>query len=273
MHMIEVRNLKTEYAYGEPFVVGEAGFSAGQITAVIGRNGSGKSTLLKTLAGQKNYSGSILISGKECRDYNPIERAKEIAFLPQSVKGLNLDVKTLAEHGRFPYHGNFRKMTGEDREKIEKALLLTGMKEYADRELKELSGGERQRAYLAMVIAQDSPMILMDEPSMGLSPIFVNEMILMDEPTTYMDHLHRESFFGVLKQLAGEGKGIVMVCHDIEQSFAYSDRIVLMENRRLEFAGTPAELVKKEELMRRNFGVAMRRTDGGEALYPYGLKR
>ena len=255
MHMIEVRNLKTEYAYGEPFVVGEAGFSAGQITAVIGRNGSGKSTLLKTLAGQKNYSGSILISGKECRDYNPIERAKEIAFLPQSVKGLNLDVKTLAEHGRFPYHGNFRKMTGEDREKIEKALLLTGMKEYADRELKELSGGERQRAYLAMVIAQDSP------------------MILMDEPTTYMDHLHRESFFGVLKQLAGEGKGIVMVCHDIEQSFAYSDRIVLMENRRLEFAGTPAELVKKEELMRRNFGVAMRRTDGGEALYPYGLKR
>ena len=253
--MIEVRNLKTEYAYGEPFVVGEAGFSAGQITAVIGRNGSGKSTLLKTLAGQKNYSGSILISGKECRDYNPIERAKEIAFLPQSVKGLNLDVKTLAEHGRFPYHGNFRKMTGEDREKIEKALLLTGMKEYADRELKELSGGERQRAYLAMVIAQDSP------------------MILMDEPTTYMDHLHRESFFGVLKQLAGEGKGIVMVCHDIEQSFAYSDRIVLMENRRLEFAGTPAELVKKEELMRRNFGVAMRRTDGGEALYPYGLKR
>lgn len=253
--MIEVRNLKTEYAYGEPFVVGEAGFSAGQITAVIGRNGSGKSTLLKTLAGQKNYSGSILISGKECRDYNPMERAKEIAFLPQSVKGLNLDVKTLAEHGRFPYHGNFRKMTGEDREKIEKALLLTGMKEYADRELKELSGGERQRAYLAMVIAQDSP------------------MILMDEPTTYMDHLHRESFFGVLKQLAGEGKGIVMVCHDIEQSFAYSDRIVLMENRRLEFAGTPAELVKKEELMRRNFGVAMRRTDGGEALYPYGLKR
>ena len=255
MRMIEVRNLKTEYAYGEPFVVGEAGFSAGQITAVIGRNGSGKSTLLKTLAGQKNYSGSILISGKECRDYNPMERAKEIAFLPQSVKGLNLDVKTLAEHGRFPYHGNFRKMTGEDREKIEKALLLTGMKEYADRELKELSGGERQRAYLAMVIAQDSP------------------MILMDEPTTYMDHLHRESFFGVLKQLAGEGKGIVMVCHDIEQSFAYSDRIVLMENRRLEFAGTPAELVKKEELMRKNFGVAMRRTDGGEALYPYGLKR
>ena len=255
MHMIEVRNLKTEYAYGEPFVVSEAGFSAGQITAVIGRNGSGKSTLLKTLAGQKNYSGSILISGKECRDYNPMERAKEIAFLPQSVKGLNLDVKTLAEHGRFPYHGNFRKMTGEDREKIEKALLLTGMKEYADRELKELSGGERQRAYLAMVIAQDSP------------------MILMDEPTTYMDHLHRESFFGVLKQLAGEGKGIVMVCHDIEQSFAYSDRIVLMENRRLEFAGTPAELVKKEELMRKNFGVAMRRTDGGEALYPYGLKR
>ena len=253
--MIEVRNLKTEYAYGEPFVVGEAGFSAGQITAVIGRNGSGKSTLLKTLAGQKNYSGSILISGKECRDYNPMERAKEIAFLPQSVKGLNLDVKTLAEHGRFPYHGNFRKMTGEDREKIEKALLLTGMKEYADRELKELSGGERQRAYLAMVIAQDSP------------------MILMDEPTTYMDHLHRESFFGVLKQLAGEGKGIVMVCHAIEQSFAYSDRIVLMENRRLEFAGTPAELVKKEELMRKNFGVAMRRTDGGEALYPYGLKR
>ena len=255
MRMIEVRNLKTEYAYGEPFVVGEAGFSAGQITAVIGRNGSGKSTLLKTLAGQKNYSGSILISGKECRDYNPMERAKEIAFLPQSVKGLNLDVKTLAEHGRFPYHGNFRKMTGEDREKIEKALLLTGMKEYADRELKELSGGERQRAYLAMVIAQDSP------------------MILMDEPTTYMDHLHRESFFGVLKQLAGEGKGIVMVCHAIEQSFAYSDRIVLMENRRLEFAGTPAELVKKEELMRKNFGVAMRRTDGGEALYPYGLKR
>lgn len=253
--MICVRDLTTEYDWGDPFFVKEAKFQSGEISTVIGRNGSGKSTLLRTLVGQKDYEGSILIDDKECRDYKPTERARKVAFLPQDLKSLNIPVRTLAEHGRYPYHGNFRKMTGEDKAAVERALELTGMDRFAHKAINELSGGERQRAYLAMVIAQDS------------------DMILLDEPTTYMDRIYQDSFYKVLRQLADEGKGIIEVCHDIEQSFAYSDRIFLMEDRKLSFSGSPLELAEQENLIRKNFGVALRRTTEEDALYPFSMRK
>ena len=253
--MICVRDLTTEYDWGDPFFVKEAELENGQISAVIGRNGSGKSTFLRTLSGQKKYDGSILIDDKECRDYAPMERAGKIAYLPQNLKSLDLTVRTLVDQGRFPYHGNFRRMTGEDRAAVDRALELTGMDRYAGKVISELSGGEKQRAYLAMVIAQDS------------------DMILLDEPATYMDRIYQDSLYKLLKQLAGEGKGIVMVCHDIEQSFAYSDKLFLMEDSRLSFSGSPSELAEQEELLRRNFGVTVKRTYDEYALYPFTMRK
>ena len=253
--MIEVKNLKTKYSYGDEFSVENALFENGKISGVIGKNGSGKSTLLKTLAGQRKYEGKILINEKECSEYSSMERAREVAFLPQSVKNLNMDVRTLVEHGRYPYHGNFRRMGEEDEKKINRALELTHMKSFENRDLYELSGGERQLAYLSMIIAQDS------------------SMILMDEPTTYMDRIHQDEFFSILRILVNEGKGIVMVCHDIEQCFAYCDKIFLMEDRKLEYAGTPDELAKNELIIRRNFGIAMKKSEDEESVYPFVMKK
>ena len=166
--MIEIRNMTTEYEYGDLFRIPDMRFEKGRISTIIGRNGCGKSTLLKTVAGMKQYKGNILINGKESRDYKSIERAREVAFLPQNLRNAGIDVETLVEHGRYAWHGNLRRMSENDMRIVAKALLLTGMEPYRDRSLSELSGGERQRAYLAMVIAQDTPMIMLDEPTNGL---------------------------------------------------------------------------------------------------------
>lgn len=253
--MIEVHDLKTQYASGSVFSAAEAVFETGMISGVIGRNGSGKSTILKALAGQLDYQGSVRIEGQECRELTDMKRARLVAFLPQQVRSVNLDVRTLAEHGRYPHHGSFRRLSGEDHDHIDRALEITGMKDHKDRNLSELSGGERQRAYLAMVIAQDTP------------------MVLLDEPTTHMDHLYQEEFYRILESMARAGKGIVMVCHDLEQSFAYSDRIFVMESGNLRAGMTPDELCAEESIIRANFGVRMKPGNDSESLYPYVMKK
>ncbi len=253
--MIRVQNMKTGY-FGEiTFLAEEASFQEGAISTIIGRNGSGKSTFLKALAGQRPYEGSILIDGQELRDLDPWERAGRIAYLPQNVRTVRLNVRTLAEHGRFSYHGTFRRLSKEDEKYVEEALQLTGMKDYEDRDLTCLSGGELRRAYLAMVIAQNS------------------SMILLDEPTTFLDIQYQEEFYRILEKLKEAGKGIITICHDIEQSFAYSDSIFLMEEHRLISGVKPEELVWDERRLRANFAVALKPSDRKDSLYPYVLIR
>ena len=253
--MIEIRNMTTEYEYGDLFRIPDMRFEKGRISTIIGRNGCGKSTLLKTVAGMKQYKGNILINGKESRDYKSIERAREVAFLPQNLRNVGIDVETLVEHGRYAWHGNLRRMSENDMRIVAKALLLTGMEPYRDRSLSELSGGERQRAYLAMVIAQDTP------------------MIMLDEPTTYMDLSVQQSFFEILTKLAAEGRGIVMVCHDIEQTLTYSDMIYIMDNRTVIKSGTPDEIIADDETFRKVFGVTIKKMDDSTLLYPYAFLR
>ena len=253
--MIEIKDLQTSYAYGDPFSVSDLRLEEGKITTIIGKNGSGKSTLLRTMAGQLPYQGSILIHGKQCRDFHAMERAREIAFLPQVVRQVNMDVRTLTEHGRYPYHGNLRRMSSRDEEMIEQALRITEMGAYRNRLLQELSGGERQRAYLAMVVAQDTP------------------MILLDEPTTFMDVSYQASFFQIIQSLKEKGHGIVMSSHNLEQSFAYSDQICLMDQRRIISIGSPEELAKDPNMFRSIFGVTVKRINDPEMLYPYVIGR
>ena len=185
--MISVIEMQTSYSDKEVFTVPALKLEQGKITTVIGRNGSGKSTLLKSLCAQKSYTGSILIDGRESRSYPSRERARKIAYLPQILKSVNMDVLTLTEHGRYPYHGNSRRLTGTDRERIEYALEITDLAAYRHVNLRQMSGGERQRAYLAMIIAQDTP------------------MVLFDEPTTYMDISYRRRFLSKkLDELLGK---------------------------------------------------------------------
>ena len=248
--MIEIIKMQTSYEYGNTFSVEELCLKEGEITTIIGKNGSGKSTLLKAIAGQLKYQGSIQINGKECRTYNTMERARNVAFLPQVLKNVNMDVWTLAEHGRYPYHGNLRRLSKKDEDKVEEALKITEMDYFKNRHLLDLSGGERQRAYLAMVIAQDTP------------------MILLDEPTTYMDVSYQASFFETVLALKEKGHGIVMSSHNLEQSFAYSDKICIMDKGKIIKTGTPGEIAEDMELFFRVFGTIMKKTNDPE-MYPY----
>lgn len=253
--MIKIKDLKTSYSYGDPFSISSLGFEKGKIASIIGRNGCGKTTLLKTIAGFLPYQGSLLIDDKECRDYHSRERGRRIAYLPQMIKAVSMDVGTLVEHGRYPWHGNYRKMSVQDKELVKEALDITGMNMYIDRDLTELSGGQLRRAYLSMVIAQNA------------------DMILLDEPTTYMDIETQGLFYDIAKKLAAKGHGIIMTCHNIEQGFSYSDSIVVMGDRCVKSTGAPEEIAGNTEELRNVFGAAVKQTDDSEMLYPYMLIR
>ena len=253
--LIKIRGLKTSYSYGEPFSIEELDLGKAEITSIIGRNGCGKTTLLRAIAGILPYQGSITLDGSECRKLKGRERAKKTAYLPQLIRPVNLDVQTLAEHGRYPWHGNNRRLTEEDKLLIDHALEITKMNEYRKRDLTELSGGQLRRAYLAMVIAQNA------------------EMILLDEPTTYMDIESQNLFYEVADRLAEKGHGVIMTCHNIEQGFSHSDKIVLMGERCIRKSGSPGELAAEKEELRNVFGAAVKEAGDQELLYKYVLTK
>lgn len=255
--MIEIQNLRAGYDGKAILDIDHLRFDDGKITAIVGLNGSGKSTLLKSIvgmnAGVQGNSGSVFIDGKNLRTLSHKQRAKLVAYLPQIHQNANLDVYTLVCHGRFPYLG-FSKILGEkDLALIENALRLTDMWEKRDKNLSEISGGEKQRAYLAMVIAQDT------------------KMILLDEPATYMDIKHQVEVIEVLSRLAKEGRGIVLTSHDLPQSFSICDRVCLMQSGKIVAQGTAEEVLCDGETVRRVMGVSLKKSEECDSLYRYNL--
>ncbi len=251
--MIQIKNLRAGYDGKEILNIPSLTFNDGEITAVVGLNGSGKSTLLKSILGMNRYAGDLLVDGKNLLSSGHKTRAKTLAYLPQVHLSASLDVYTLVCHGRFPYLG-FSKVLGQkDRDFVEKALRLTDMWEKREKNLAEISGGERQRAYLAMVIAQDT------------------RMILLDEPTTYMDIKHQVEILRVLRSLADQGRGIVLTSHDLPQSFSLCDRVCLMQNGSIVAQGRSEELLADSSVVRSVMGVSLREVQGDVFLYRYGI--
>lgn len=255
--MIEIQNLRSGYCGKNILDIENLRFDDGKITAIVGLNGSGKSTLLKSILGMNSdfqeTSGSVFIDGKNLKSLSHKQRAKMVAFLPQIHQNANLDVYTLVCHGRFPYLG-YSKILGEkDFALVENALRLTDMWEKRDKNLSEISGGERQRAYLSMVIAQDT------------------KMILLDEPATYMDIKHQIEIVGVLSKLAKEGRGIVLTSHDLPQSFSICDKLCLMNGGKIVAQGTGEEVLSSLDLVRNVMGVGLAKTDDPNSLYQYNL--
>ena len=228
-----------EAGYGKNTVVSDFSLtiSQGEILTLVGPNGCGKSTLLKTLAGHlPPLSGQLSLQGKPLSGYAPKELAKTLSFLPQGQPTPDIEVEQLVYHGRFPYLGFQRRLSAFDRQKAEEAMAFTGLLPLRHRLLSSLSGGEKQKAYLAMVIAQDTP------------------LLLLDEPTTYLDIGHQFELLSLVQTLNAAGKTIVMVLHDLSHALTYSHRIALLQQGRLLCCQEPAALFASGALQQ-VFGV------------------
>lgn len=216
------------YGPGAPFIEGlSAAIPAGRITSIVGPNGCGKSTLVKLAAGLlRPAAGRVMVDGCDTGALSARERARRLAVLAQSPRVPPLTVEALVACGRHPYGGRTGRLGPADREAVEAALERAGVQRLRRHDLRRLSGGERQRAYLAMILAQDT------------------DLIVLDEPTTYLDINACHDLMALVRDLnRREGKTVAMVIHDLDLALRYSDRLVVMERGRVRAQGTVAEVL------------------------------
>jgi ABC-type cobalamin/Fe3+-siderophores transport system ATPase subunit len=217
-------------AYAGHEVVHELSLSipSRRMTALIGPNGSGKSTLLRGLARlMRPERGAVYLDGEAIHGLPTKAVARRLAILPQRADALGgLTVRELVTYGRFPHQGFFGTLSADDDAQIESALITTGIDGLADRLLGELSGGQRQLAWIAMALAQNT------------------ELLLLDEPTTFLDMAHQLDVLEVLERLQQEQqRTIVLVLHDINQAARYADWMVALVEGRIAAIGTPHEVI------------------------------
>ena len=211
----------------------------GKITALIGPNGSGKSTLLRILCGLiKPDQGKVHLNGVALNQHKAKHLAKEIAFLPQrSVIPDNYHVFDLLNAGRFPHQGLMKQSTKEDLTIIDWALEITDMKYYKNYFLSELSGGLQQRAWLAMILAQQTPIVILDEPS------------------TYLDIKHQLQLLELVKALnLNHHKTIIWVLHDLAHAIQTSDYLFVLDEGELVAQGTPQNIINSN-ILNRTFDI------------------
>ncbi len=230
----------------------------GKIYSIIGPNGSGKSTLLKTLSHHlKPTNGTVYINGKKVQSISVKELAKQIAIVSQSPEApADLTVKELVSFGRFPYRKMFQTTGYDDKEIIADAIEKTQLSHLANRKVVSLSGGERQRAWIAMALAQQP------------------DILILDEPTTYLDIFHQYEIMELITNLNKSQKmTVVMVVHDLNHAGQYSDYIFVLHDHTIAAEGVPTEVLEPE-LLRRIFRIECERqiqADNRLLIIPKGL--
>lgn len=242
--MIELSDVS--FAYGGRQVLEKAGLSLpdGCVTALIGPNGAGKSTALRLMAGLlRPQAGRVRVDGRNPAGIARREAARLIAYLPQERPVPALSVEGLAAHGRFAYQNAAGRLGASDREAIDRALVLAGMDGHRDRDLRTLSGGQRQKAYLAMVIAQDTRNLLLDEPFAHLDIGFQLELCRL------------------LARLAREGRCVGVVLHDLALAPRLCERVALLHEGRERFTGSPEECFRSRAF-EAAFGVRVSESRG-----------
>lgn len=224
---LEGRQLRIGYSQKTVIPEMNVRIPTGRITSIIGPNGCGKSTLLKGLARIiPLQGGTILINGEDMSRLSTKQIARKMALLPQGPQApAGLSVRELIGFGRYPYQNGLSSLTQKDREMIDRAMKETRVENLADQSVDQLSGGQRQRAWIAMALAQDTP------------------LILLDEPTTYLDMAHQLEILELLKTLnETEHKTIVLVIHDLNLAARFSDYLITMKDGKIYGEGNVEEI-------------------------------
>lgn len=207
------------------------------VTAVIGKNGSGKSTLLSCLTGESRYTGAIHFSDSDISLMSKRQRAATVAFLQQNLPVVPITVETLVAMGRTPYIDIGKHLTEKDKEQIEKAIVSVGIESIRQKKLSEISGGEKQKAYIAMVLAQNT------------------RVVALDEPTTYMDVQYEKEFMSLLRELKEKHKKtLLVVMHDLSRAAEIADYILILNEGRVAFSGEKEEVIQSGKI-ESTFGV------------------
>lgn len=246
--MLEIKGLSAAYKKEQVLEDISLSLNENEITTVIGKNGCGKSTLLRAIMGAvPKVCGEILLNGENVRELSSIQLSRRISYLAQDKNIPDITAQRLVLSGRFPYLSYPRRYRKSDFEKANAAMEAMGICDLADIPLFELSGGMRQKVYIAMALCQET------------------EVILMDEPTSYLDINGQFMLADTIRELANKRKTLLLVLHDIILALKISDKIVLVENGRIGFVGTPCEFLSSG-VPERVYGIHVRRF-GAEYYY------
>ena len=252
MEAISVRNLSVAYENNTIIEDMNLSIPKGKVSIIIGANGCGKATLLKTLARiNKPKNGDIFINNKNIKKIKEKSIAKEVAFLPQGpVCPSGLTVRELVAYGRFPHQKIIGGLNNHDKEVIDWVIEETGLIEFANREVENLSGGQRQRAWIAMILAQET------------------DIIMLDEPTTYLDMSYQLEVLEVLQKLNKEKNiTVVIVLHELNNACRFADNIIGLKKGKIICEGKPIDVINKETL-KKIYGIDARLKPSESGEYP-----
>ncbi|HKL21367.1 MAG TPA: ABC transporter ATP-binding protein [Tichowtungia sp.] len=201
---------------------------SGEYVSIIGPNGAGKSTLMRCLLGMYPYEGSVKISGSECEQTDPKELAKTVSYVPQTHDiEFPLPVFDFVMMGRYPYLSPLAPAQKKDIDAVEKAMEITGTTVFRDRLMRTLSGGERQKVYIAAALAQETP------------------IMLLDEPATFLDWKHQADIMQLLKKINTDcGATVLAVNHDLNSAAHWSDRIIALKDGSVLLDGIPEKIIQ-----------------------------
>jgi ABC-type cobalamin/Fe3+-siderophores transport system ATPase subunit len=239
MAILDIRNLSAGYDGG--FVISgiDLEVGSGEFVAVLGRNGSGKSTLIRAALGLlPNVRGQVLLGSRDVGRLPRRQIAGLVAYVPQFIEPVfEFTVRDIVRMGRYARQSRLGAPAGGDDEAIDEALSLVGLSGLSSKRLGHLSGGEKQRVFIARALAQDTPLLLLDEPSL------------------HLDISYQVEIYGLLKRLQREkGKAVLAAEHNINLAALHADRLVLIKDGEMAEAGTPAEMLTAETV-RRIFGA------------------